>query len=226
MTQLDPATRPRPHAAARDRFLHRADRRGADERDRAAHLERDDDGHRPARPHRPSTSTPAKASTWQQIRKATAADARAARRAGPAAPSSRPAAARACTWWCRSRRKRRLGHGQGVLARRSWSTWRRSFPERFVAKSGAKNRVGRIFVDYLRNGFGATTACAWSARARPGLGVSVPVRLGRARRAHAAARTGRSATSPERIEEHADPWRAYARTRQTLTQARKKLLGA
>ena len=57
-------------------------------------------------------------------------------------------------------------------------------PDRFVAKSGAKNRVGRIFVDYLRNGFGATTACAWSARARPGLGVSVPCSLGRARRAH------------------------------------------
>ena len=36
-------------------------------------------------------------------------------------------------------------------------------PERFVAKSGPKNRVGKIFVDYLRNGFGATTACAWSA---------------------------------------------------------------
>ena len=57
-------------------------------------------------------------------------------------------------------------------------------PERFVAKSGAKNRVGRIFVDYLRNGFGATTACAWSARARPGIGVSVPCELGRARHAH------------------------------------------
>ena len=52
----------------------------------------------------------------------------------------------------------------------------RTVPRRFVAKSGAKNRVGRIFIDYLRNGFGATTACAWSARARPGLGISVPVR--------------------------------------------------
>jgi len=50
-----------------------------------------------------------------------------------------------------------------------------TLPQRFVAKSGPKNRVGKIFVDYLRNGFGATTACAWSARARPGLGVSVPV---------------------------------------------------
>jgi bifunctional non-homologous end joining protein LigD len=50
-----------------------------------------------------------------------------------------------------------------------------TIPERFVVKSGPKNRVGKIFVDYLRNGFGATTVSAWSVRARPGLGVSVPV---------------------------------------------------
>jgi len=48
-------------------------------------------------------------------------------------------------------------------------------PQRFVAKSGPKNRVGKIFVDYLRNGFGATTVSAWSVRARSGLGVSVPI---------------------------------------------------
>ena len=51
-----------------------------------------------------------------------------------------------------------------------------TLPQLFVAKSGPKNRVGRIFADYLRNGFGATTVAAWSARARPGLGVSVPVK--------------------------------------------------
>ena len=50
-----------------------------------------------------------------------------------------------------------------------------TIPERFVAKSGPRNRVGKIFVDYLRNGFGATTVAAWSARSRPGLGVSVPL---------------------------------------------------
>jgi bifunctional non-homologous end joining protein LigD len=48
-------------------------------------------------------------------------------------------------------------------------------PDRFVVKSGPANRKQKIFIDYLRNGRGATTACAWSARARPGPGVSVPV---------------------------------------------------
>ena len=51
----------------------------------------------------------------------------------------------------------------------------KTIPSRFVAKSGGSNRVGKIFVDYLRNGHGATTAAAFSARARPGLGVSIPV---------------------------------------------------
>jgi bifunctional non-homologous end joining protein LigD len=34
-------------------------------------------------------------------------------------------------------------------------------PTRFSAKSGPANRKNRIFIDYLRNGKGATTACAW-----------------------------------------------------------------
>jgi bifunctional non-homologous end joining protein LigD len=35
-----------------------------------------------------------------------------------------------------------------------------TLPDRFVAKSGPKNRVGRIYIVYLRNGYGATTAAA------------------------------------------------------------------
>jgi bifunctional non-homologous end joining protein LigD len=50
-----------------------------------------------------------------------------------------------------------------------------TIPERFVLKSGPRNRVGKIFIDYLRNGRGATTVSAWSARTRPGLGISVPI---------------------------------------------------
>ena len=95
-------------------------------------------------------------------------------------------------------------------------------PERFAAKSGPKNRVGRIFVDYLRNGFGATTACAWSARARPGLGISVPCawdELGvLTSGAHWTVRTVEA-----RLEERVDPWRSYKATRQSLVKAMKAL---
>lgn len=51
----------------------------------------------------------------------------------------------------------------------------KQIPERFVAKMGPKNRIGKIFIDYLRNSRGASTVCAYSVRARPGLPVSVPI---------------------------------------------------
>ncbi|WP_427914734.1 DNA ligase D [Ramlibacter sp. MMS24-I3-19] len=87
----------------------------------------------------------------------------------------------------------------------------RTIPQRFVAKSGPKNRVGRIFIDYLRNGFGATTASAWSARARPGMGISVPVRWdelpGLKSGAHWTVRTVH-----ERLDEGNRPWADYERS--------------
>jgi bifunctional non-homologous end joining protein LigD len=47
--------------------------------------------------------------------------------------------------------------------------------QRFVGRSGARHRVGRIFAGDPRNGRGATTMAAWSLRACPGLGRSVPM---------------------------------------------------
>jgi bifunctional non-homologous end joining protein LigD len=99
----------------------------------------------------------------------------------------------------------------------------RVIPSRFVAKSGPSNRVGKLFVDYLRNGHGATTAAAFSARARPGLGVSMPVAW-----EDLAKLKGGSQWTIATAREHlsfqaADPWAAYWKSRQTLTSAMKSL---
>ncbi|MDB5710706.1 MAG: ATP-dependent ligase [Sphingomonas bacterium] len=48
-------------------------------------------------------------------------------------------------------------------------------PERFVAIMSKAKRVGRIFIDWLRNQRGATAIMPYSARARAGAPVAVPV---------------------------------------------------
>ena len=95
-------------------------------------------------------------------------------------------------------------------------------PQRFVAKSGAKNRVGRIYIDYLRNAFGATTIAAWSARARPGLGVSVPIAWNEVDGLRSGSHWS-VATVGERIDVGNTPWSAYESSRQRLTHAMKRL---
>ncbi|MDM0059100.1 DNA ligase D [Variovorax fucosicus] len=99
----------------------------------------------------------------------------------------------------------------------------RTIPARFVAKSGPGNRVGKLFVDYLRNGHGATTAAAFSARARPGLGVSMPIAWEDLASIKSGSqwnvRTAREYLSFQTV----DPWADYWKTRQALAEAMKRL---
>ncbi|HTH44954.1 MAG TPA: DNA ligase D [Oxalicibacterium sp.] len=98
----------------------------------------------------------------------------------------------------------------------------KTLPMRFVAKSGPRNRVGKIFIDYLRNGFGATTVCAWSVRARPGLGVSVPLAWDEVNKLHSSAQWT-VANIHTRLDTGNTPWKDYDKSAQNVTEAMKRL---
>ena len=51
-------------------------------------------------------------------------------------------------------------------------------PERFLAQMSKAKRVGKIFIDWLRNQRGATAVLPYSARARAGAPVAVPIAWG------------------------------------------------
>ncbi|PLC51654.1 DNA ligase D [Pollutimonas subterranea] len=97
-----------------------------------------------------------------------------------------------------------------------------TLPKRYVAKSGPRNRVGKIFIDYLRNGFGATTAAAWSARARPGMGVSVPISWDEVEKIKSSAHW-HVRNIHERLDAGNTPWDEYQASAKTLTSAMKTL---
>jgi bifunctional non-homologous end joining protein LigD len=100
----------------------------------------------------------------------------------------------------------------------------REEPDRYVATVSKSQRKGKIFIDYLRNGRGATFVAPYSTRAREGAPVAVPLEwdeLG-----------GRKLprydvlTLPARLLElERDPWAEVARLRQSVTASALKRVG-
>ena len=99
----------------------------------------------------------------------------------------------------------------------------KTIPERFSAVSGPSNRVGKIYADYLRNGKGQTTASAFSARARPGMGVSMPVAWEQLSDLKTGAQWNVQTAREYLSFQASDPWKDFWSARQSLAAAIKRL---
>jgi bifunctional non-homologous end joining protein LigD len=89
-------------------------------------------------------------------------------------------------------------------------------PKLYVSKMTKSLRKGKIFVDYLRNGRGATAIVAFSTRARPGAAVSVPVAWEEIGRIKSADQYNVENIAKRLKGLKTDPWRDIGKVRQNL----------
>jgi DNA ligase D len=104
-------------------------------------------------------------------------------------------------------------------------------PDLMVANMAKERRKEHVFVDYLRNGDGATAVAAFSARARAGAPVSMPVPwdvLEAQKDPRGAAFSVGNALQHARLwadGKARDPWAGYDSARKSLTVAARRQVG-
>jgi bifunctional non-homologous end joining protein LigD len=102
----------------------------------------------------------------------------------------------------------------------------RAEPKLFTAKIAKERRSQKVFVDYLRNSETASAVAAFSARARPGAGVSTPLGWDELAEDEDIRQKFTVQTVPQRLAAlKKDPWADYAKTRQSITPAMWRALG-
>jgi bifunctional non-homologous end joining protein LigD len=98
-------------------------------------------------------------------------------------------------------------------------------PGRYTSKLPKASRKGKVFIDYLRNGRGATSIAPFSTRSRPGAPVSAPL-FWEELETDVRGNTYTVRTLPDRLESlPADPWEDFAKVKQSITAAMKKAVG-
>jgi bifunctional non-homologous end joining protein LigD len=92
----------------------------------------------------------------------------------------------------------------------------RANPTRYLTKMTKTARAGKIYLDYLRNERGATAVAPWSARARPNVGVAVPLNWTELKLpARPIFNIGNFDEWRDRLKK--DPWAKLPATNQTVT---------
>jgi bifunctional non-homologous end joining protein LigD len=100
-------------------------------------------------------------------------------------------------------------------------------PQRYTSMLPKVRRQGKIFIDYLRNGRGATSISAYSARARPGAPVSAPLSWEELDDPEIRGNTFTVESLPARLDTlRSDPWEGFAKAGKAITAKMLKALAA
>jgi bifunctional non-homologous end joining protein LigD len=98
-------------------------------------------------------------------------------------------------------------------------------PGKYLIKATIAARKGKIFIDYLRNGRGATSIGALCVRAKPTAAISVPLRWD-----EVSPKLDPDAFTPDAVARRlaklkADPWEGYWTSKQSITKAMRAAVG-
>jgi bifunctional non-homologous end joining protein LigD len=96
----------------------------------------------------------------------------------------------------------------------------RDSPQRYTSTVTKRERKGKIYVDYLRNGRGATAIAPYSSRARAEAGVATPLAWEELPSLAAADAYTLGNIENRMAQLGADPWEDIAKIRQTLPKAK------
>ncbi|HYM02041.1 MAG TPA: DNA ligase D [Stellaceae bacterium] len=92
-------------------------------------------------------------------------------------------------------------------------------PERYTDTVAKRARRGRIFIDYLRNGRGATAVAAYSTRARPNAGISAPLTWQEVENGVRSDQFTILNIAQRLQSQRADPWADFFTTKQSISAA-------
>jgi bifunctional non-homologous end joining protein LigD len=97
------------------------------------------------------------------------------------------------------------------------------FPDRLTVEGRKEKRRGRIFVDWLRNSYGATAVAPFSVRARPGAPVAMPISWDEVKSARLTPSRYKMSNAVKVISKRDDPWKGWRRKARSLKEPARRL---
>lgn len=98
-------------------------------------------------------------------------------------------------------------------------------PNKYIATMSKAKRVGKVFIDYLRNSRGATSIAPYSTRAKPNATIAMPLYWDElTTKIHSDSFTIENVNTRLKAIK-SDPWQDMLKTKQSITIKMKKMLG-